>query len=117
MTTQAKQQLKNGLLAETFPEGIYISGNTFHNRDLLKSLGALWAPDVKKWRLPTGTDLSPLLPPPPPPRPAINLWAVRRVGGRCCSRAMARFDSENPQGPLWYVCPDHGTWKSDYTGD
>ena len=116
------EYLLNGLIAETSGEAIWISGATYDNRELLKSLGATWVPAEKKWRLPVGTDLSSLR---PPPRPRViyepNLWVYDRVRDRrnreCCSQCKRRFDDENPQGPMWFVCPVHGKWKSDYTGD
>lgn len=107
----SQENLVNGMIAETFPEGIYISGNTYWNKDYLKSLGAVWKPDVKKWRLPPGTDLQPL-------RPIPVIKPFRRCkSGRCCSKATVEFDKENPQGPLWYICKVHGNYKSNYTGD
>jgi len=113
MTTY--EYLLYGLRAEITLEHILITGSTYNNRDLLKSLGAKWSPDKKAWALPYGTDLSSLR---PPPRPQyLPLPARCRYGGRCCSQAVASFDKENPQGPLWYKCPVHGTWKSCYTGD
>jgi hypothetical protein len=41
----------------------------------------------------------------------------RPRNGRCCQRCQVMIDKNRPDGPLWYVCPDHGRWQSDYTGD
>jgi hypothetical protein len=115
------EYLLYGLKATITHEGISITGSTYNNRELLKKLGAKWSSVDKAWKLPYGTDLADLRPPPPPPQPQrpkflpLPSHAIR--GGRCCTRAVARFDDENPQGPLWYVCPMHGTYKSCYTGD
>ena len=131
----AKEQLRNGLYAETSAEGTLISGKTFENKEMLKQMKAVWIPEVKMWRLPPGTDLQPLrlqvpaahvalsqtrtsVPQPVPRTRQVNLYANRpRRYGACCSKCKTRFDEDRPDGPLWYVCPDHGTWKSDYTGD
>lgn len=124
-----KENLVNGLYAEISSEGIFISGKTFDNKDMLKQMKAVWVPEVKKWKLPPGTDLQPLRPQVPmrtqvPMRPPearvrqINIYADRpRRYGACCAKCKTAFDNYNPQGPLWYICPDHGKWKSDYTGD
>lgn len=118
MTT--KEYLLYGLVATTTTglDDILITGNTYNCREVLKSLGAKWSPEQKAWKLPSGTDLSALRPPPPPPQPRFQPLPSRAIrGGRCCSRASAKLDDENPQGPLWYICPVHGTYKSCYTGD
>lgn len=120
MTT--KEYLINGLVAEITPEEISITGNTYHYREMLKSLGAKWSPEKKAWKLPSGTDLAALRPPPPPPRQTYqpNMWVFdrpRKRNSACCSKCKREFDDVNPQGPMWFVCPVHGKWKSDYTGD
>lgn len=118
MTT--KEYLLYGLVATTTTtlDDISITGNTYNCRDLLKSLGAKWSPEQKAWKVFYGTDLSVLRPPPPPPKPRFQpLPAKAYRGGSCCRQAKTKFDDENPQGPLWYICPVHGTWKSCYTGD
>lgn len=114
MTT--KEYLLYGLVATITLDGISITGNTYNCRDLLKSLGAKWSSQEKAWKLPYGTDLSDLRPP-PPPRRFQPLPAKAYRGGPCCGHAKPKLDDENPQGPLWYICPVHGTWKSCYTGD
>jgi hypothetical protein len=48
------------------------------------------------------------------------MWVFDRPRNRnksCCSKCKREFDRENPQGPMWFVCPVHGKWQSDYTGD
>jgi hypothetical protein len=117
-----KEYLLGGLVADISSEAIWVSGNTYQNRDSLKSLGAVWVPDKKKWRLPAGTDLSILRPPPQQPRVyEPNIWVYDRLRDKrrreCCSKCKREFDRENPQGPMWFVCPVHGKWQSDYTGD
>lgn len=113
MTT--KEYLINGLIAETGGDGISITGNTFPYKEFLKSLGGKWSPSQKAWILSLDADLSQLRPPPQPRYLPLPKHAIR--GGKCCSRAKAELDKENPQGPLWYICPVHGTYKSCYTGD
>jgi hypothetical protein len=119
MTTH--EYLLYGLKATTTSEGISITGNTYNCRDLLKNLEAKWSAAEKAWKLPSGTDLSSLRPPPAPPRVyQPNMWVFDRPRNRnksCCSQCKREFDQDNPQGPMWYVCPVHGKWKSDYTGD
>jgi hypothetical protein len=120
MTTH--EYLLYGLKATTTSEGISITGSTYNNRELLKSLGAKWSASEKAWKLPYGTDLAPLRPPPPPPRVyQANMWAFDKLRDKrrreCCSQCKREFDKENPQGPMWFVCPVHGRWQSDYTGD
>jgi hypothetical protein len=118
-----KEYLLNGLVAEITPEAIHISGNTYSFRETLKSMGAKWSPEQKVWRLPAGADLSALRPPPPPPPKVYeaNMWVYDRMRDRrrreCCSQCRRELDEIDPQGPMWYVCPVHGKWKSDYTGD
>jgi hypothetical protein len=124
---QRTESLINGLVAEFYPDGVLISGRTFDNKDAIKALGASWSPPLKKWKLPLDVDLSSLRPqvreqPPPQPRaqvqPRVNLYANRpRRRGACCSQCKTEFDQFRPDGPLWYVCPVHGKWQSDYTGD
>lgn len=116
------EHLLYGLTATITLEGILIRGSTYQNRELLKTMGAKWSPAQKAWALPSGSDLSALRPPPPPPRPAYqpNMWVFDRPRNRnknCCSQCKREFDRENPQGPMWYVCPVHGKWQGDYTGD
>jgi hypothetical protein len=108
-----KERLINGLLCEYELEGIFISGNTFANKELLKQHGAAWVPEKKVWSFPLGTDISFLrLPPPPPPRPPVQ--KVHRTW--ICAKKKSTLDPDNPQGPLLWVCECHGTWKSDYDG-
>jgi hypothetical protein len=117
------EYLLYGLKATITLESISITGSTYNNRDLLKSLGAKWSAEQKAWKLPYGTDLSSLRPPPPPPRQTYqpNMWAFDRIRNNrrkeCCSQCKREFDEVNPQGPMWFVCPVHGKWQSDYTGD
>jgi len=128
-----------GLFAEVIPDQcIFISGKTFDSKDLLKSMGAVWVPEVKKWKLPLTADLSSLrlqvqeqLPrhqpqPQPKPQPRAqlyepNIWVYDKIRDRrerpCCKKCKREIDKYRPDGPLWYVCPDHGKWQSDYTGD
>lgn len=129
----------NGLLAEFYPDGVLISGRTFDNKDALKALGAVWSPPLKKWKLPLETDLSSLRPQIPSksqsqiqsqtqPQRQIrvnqhepNIWVYDRMRDRgrrqCCSQCKTELDKVRPDGPLWFVCPQHGKWQSDYTGD
>ncbi len=117
--------LQHGLYAEVIPDQcILISGKTFDQKDRLKSLGGIWAPDLKKWKFPLNADLSSLQPqvrlqtkPAPQPAPRIIYAQRPRRPGRCCSKCQVMIDKKRPDGPLWYVCPDHGTYQSDYTGD
>jgi hypothetical protein len=120
MTTH--EYLLYGLKATITLEGISITGNTYHCRDILKNLGAKWSADEKAWKLPYGTDLSSLRPPPPPPQIyQSNMWVFDTLRNKrrreCCSKCKRELDKENPQGPMWFVCPVHGKWQSDYTGD
>lgn len=128
----ATLQLYSGLKATQAEDVILLSGKTFDYKDLIKSIpGAKWDAQNKLWRLPLGSDLSPLVPPPPPPPSAAMRQAIadyyisdaylRRVcgrnkNGRCCSEATTRLDDFNPQGPMWYVCAKHGEHKSSYDG-
>jgi hypothetical protein len=136
---QRKETLINGLIAEYYPDGILISGRTFDSKDALKALGAVWSPPLKKWKLPLETDLSsfrPQVPPQGQPRPQEqsrgqlpsratvyepNMWVYDRMRDKrrspCCSQCKTELDKFRPDGPLWYVCPQHGKWQSDYTGD
>lgn len=120
------ETLAFGLNAKTTPEGIEISGKTFDNKERLKLLGAKWNGEKKVWVLPLDSDLSSLKVPPisASMRQQIADYAIsdaylrrgRSRHGRCCSAATTKFDDYNPQGPLWYVCETHGTYKSDYDG-
>jgi hypothetical protein len=109
-----------GLFAEVVPDQcILISGKTFDSKDLLKSLGGVWVPDLKKWKLPLTADLSSLqpqvkVPPRPPPR---TDFLGKPMVRRCCQNCKVMYDKKRPDGPLWFVCPTHGTWQSDYTID
>jgi hypothetical protein len=129
---QRRETLINGLVADFYPDGILISGKTFENKDALKALGAVWSPPLKKWKLPLETDLSslrpqvPLQPPQPQPQRQIrvhepNMWVYDRLRDnrrrQCCNQCKTEIDKVRPDGPLWYVCPQHGKWQSDYTGD
>ena len=130
--TQRKETLINGLLAEFYPDGVLISGRTFDNKDALKALGAVWSAPLKKWKLPLQVDLSSLRPqvspqqsrPQEQPRANVyepNMWVYDRMRDKrrtkCCNQCKTEIDKFRPDGPLWYVCPQHGKWQSDYTGD
>ena len=122
---QRTENLINGLVAEYYPDGILVGGRTFDSKDAIKALGGVWAPALKKWKFPLQTDLSslrpqvPQAPPQQPPQPVrFNLYANRpRRPRECCSQCKTELDRVRPDGPLWYVCPVHGKWRSDYTGD
>lgn len=123
---QRTETLINGLVAEFYPDGVLISGRTFDSKDAMKALGGVWSPNLKKWKFPLTVDLSSLRPQVPsqpvyqprPQPPRVNLYANRpRRPGACCSQCKTEFDKYRPDGPLWYVCPVHGKWQSDYTGD
>jgi hypothetical protein len=49
-----------GLKAEERRNGIYISGNTFPVKNTIKTMGGIWDRNTKQWKLPLGTNLSPL---------------------------------------------------------
>jgi hypothetical protein len=133
--SQRRETLINGLVAEFYPDGILISGRTFDSKDVLKALGGVWSPPLKKWKLPLTADLSSLTPqipsqsqPQNQPQRQIrvnqyepNMWVYDRMRDRgrrqCCSQCKTEFDKVRPDGPLWFVCPQHGKWQSDYTGD
>lgn len=131
--SQRRENLINGLVAEFYPDGVLISGRTFDSKDVLKALGGVWSPPLKKWKLPLNADLSSLTPqipsqpqPQPQPQPRVmqyepNIWVYDRVRDRrrrqCCSQCKTELDKYRPDGPLWYICPVHGKWQSDYTGD
>ena len=126
MSVSKTLSLRDGLKAEVLSDGIYLSGNTFAYKDHIKSLGATWLPDQKRWRLPVGADLSSLAQPQPQPQPqrqpyTENMWAYDSLRFRrnraCCSQCKREFDAYRPDGPMWFVCPVHGKWQSDYTGD
>lgn len=115
-----------GLNVEQSTENIRISGSTFDHKDKIKAIaGAKWNPAEKCWTVPIGSDLSALIQPVVQYRPAKdpgpNMWAFDRLRDvrrrECCSKCKREFDDFNPQGPMWFVCPVHGKWKSDYTGD
>jgi hypothetical protein len=106
-------KLINGLFATEKAGQHYISGNTFNNKDYLKSLGAKWSPDDKMWLLPAGTDIKPLLAP-PPPKPTKYLRSDRKW---ICAKKKPAFRPENVQGPLMWVCPCCPVFYSCYTGD
>lgn len=120
--------LNYGLMATTTPESIEITGRTFDSKDRLKALGAKWNSEKKAWVLPLGSDLSSLEVPPMSAsmRQQIADYIIsdsylsrmrgRSRHGRCCSQATTKFDEDNPQGPMWYVCAKHGNYKSDYDG-
>lgn len=121
--------------------------NTYHWKETIKAMGGKWQPATKTWVLPVEAVLQPLMPVLPPwvcchkarhldhhnktlvcsqhypkgntPQPPRFQPLPKHAyyGRPCCSHAKARFDSENPQGPMWYDCPSHGTYKSCYTGD
>jgi hypothetical protein len=131
---QRSETLINGLLAEFYPDGVLISGRTFDNKDALKALGAVWSAPLKKWKLPLQVDLSSLRPQVSPqqwqsrsqeqPRANVyepNMWVYDRMRdkrrSKCCNQCKTELDKFRPDGPLWYVCPQHGKWQSDYTGD
>jgi hypothetical protein len=113
---------------ETLADGrVVLSGNTFAYKDAIKaaSLAALpmgtaagWDAATKGWTVAAGSDLSFIKPPAPAPvapRPAAVFRRAR--DGWCCQKAKAEFDPHVPQGPMWYVCPDHGRCKSNWAGD
>jgi hypothetical protein len=104
--------LKYGLIATRIGNQYYIQGNTYNNRDLLKSMGAKWSSVDRMWLLSTDTDIGMIR---RPVQPTPSKWA--RGGGKCCSKAIPEIDNDVPQGPLWYSCPVHGKHKSNYTGD
>lgn len=56
------EYLKYGLIAEKNPKEswIWISGNTFEQRELLRKMNGIWVAHKKKWRLPGSTDLASL---------------------------------------------------------
>ena len=119
-------QLYPGLQATQTEDAILLSGKTFEFKEQIKSISAAkWDAGKKLWRLPLGSDLSPLLPPPSPLISAsmqqiantyLRRISIRTSHGRCCSEATAKFDDFNPQGPMWYVCAKHGNYKSHYNG-
>lgn len=103
--------------------GYAVSGSTFSYKDQIKAIpGARWNAAEKVWGLPSDANLS-LLQQPAPRRgaPTQNMWAFDRLRDvrrrECCSKCKREFDAFDPQGPMWFVCPVHGKWKSDYTGD
>jgi hypothetical protein len=124
---QRKETLINGLVADFYPDGVLISGKTFENKDALKALGAVWSPPLKKWKLPLQVDLSSLRPQEQPrgqPQMRVhepNMYVYDRMPSKrnrqCCNQCKTEIDKFRPDGPLWYVCPQHGKWQSDYTGD
>lgn len=129
MAQQQQELLIDGMVIKRTDEYSEISGRTYDSRELLKARGGKWHPQSKTWRFPPETDFSDLKLPPPPPPSARELQAradyyisdayLRRVVPRrrdCCKKCTREFDDFNPQGPMWYVCPDHGKWKSDYDG-
>ena len=59
-TRSATRKNQPKLFAETRNNGIYLSGNTFASRNLIKPLGGIWKPELKKWVVPLGTNLSTL---------------------------------------------------------
>ena len=114
-----------GLNVEQGTENIRISGSTFDHKDKIKAIaGAKWNPAEKCWTVPLGSDLSTLIRPVERYMyrdPGPNMWVFDRLRDvrrrECCSKCKREFDDFNPQGPMWFVCPVHGKWKSDYTGD
>lgn len=112
----SSETLRYGLLLFKQSDCFEIKGQTYDNRDLLKSLGAKWNPERKAWILPLTTDLSSLKLPPPPPRqtPVRKLKKVFRTW--ICDKKQAQLDPYNPQGPMIWVCSCCGTYKSDYDG-
>lgn len=127
MSVPQTLSLRDGLKAEVLSDGIYLSGNTYNYKDHIKSLGGTWLPDQKRWRLPVGTDLTSLLQQVPRAlaqarqQVSQNMWAYdslrHRRRSECCSKCKREFDAYRPDGPMWFVCPVHGKWQSDYTGD
>ena len=117
-----QETLKYGLVLHKTQEGLQISGRTYEVREYLKSKGGKWNPQAKAWLFSAETDFSDLkMPPPPPPKPyEPNMWVFDRLRDKrrreCCSQCKREFDEFDPQGPMWYVCPTHGKWKSDYSG-
>jgi hypothetical protein len=121
--------LRNGLVLTKTPEGLEISGRTYDAREYLKSKGGKWNPQTKAWLFHADTDFSELALPPPPKPSARELQAradyfisdaylhrASRRNRECCSQCRRELDDFNPQGPMWYVCPTHGKWKSSYDG-
>ncbi len=111
------ERLGNGLTLKRRPDVLEISGWTYEHRERLKALGGKWQPDQKVWLLPIGADLTEFKPVPVPrqPKPVPTLQKVFRTW--ICIKKKAQLDPTNPQGPMLWVCPCHGTWRSDYTGD
>jgi hypothetical protein len=112
-----------GLQVERTDAGYRVSGRTFDYKELIKAIpGAKWNAAEKVWSLPSDASLF-TLQRPIPRREVIqpNMWAFDRLRDvqrrECCSKCTREFDDFNPQGPMWFVCPTHGRWKSDYTGD
>jgi hypothetical protein len=112
-----------GLQVEQTDAGYRVSGKTFNYKELIKAIpGAKWNAAEKAWTLPSDAQLF-TLQRPIPRREVIqpNMWAFDRLRDvrrrECCSKCTRKLDDFNPQGPMWYVCPVHGSWKSDYTGD
>lgn len=103
---------------------IQISGKTFDHKDKIKAIaGAKWNPAEKCWTVPVGSNISALMDPSVKyvyRDPGPNMWAYDRMRDvrrrECCKKCTREFDDFNPQGPMWFVCPDHGKWKSDYDG-
>ncbi len=122
------ETLNFGLSLLRTPEGLEISGKTFQRKDTLKSLGGRWSVEKRVWLLPLDADLTSLRQPPPSAAMRqqmadyfisdnyLHRVSGRSRHGRCCSEATTKLDDFNPQGPMWYVCAKHGSYKSDYDG-
>lgn len=112
-----------GLQVNVTEAAFVVSGRTFDHKEKIKAIaGSKWSPADKAWTLPLDADLSTLLAPVVVSRPAapkVSLWGSTRNTWRraCCSQCKNEFDKYRPDGPMWFVCPVHGTWKSDYSGD
>lgn len=113
------ETLAKGLFMKQTPEGLEISGKTYDNRDLLKSLGGKWNAEKKVWVLPLTANVELLRQPPPPPAPAPVPRPVPRqkvFRTWICGNKKAKLDPYNPQGPMIWVCSCCPTYKSDYDG-
>ena len=122
-TQSAKMEFFPGLQVTQTATGYSVSGMTFNYKEQIKTIpGARWNAAEKAWTLPNDANLTLLQRPVPRREPYTpNMWAFDRLRDtrrrECCSNCKREFDRTNPQGPMWFVCPTHGRWQSDYTGD
>ena len=109
----AKMTYLHGLTVAMTDTNVHISGHTFIHKDIIKAIqGSRWNPELKCWSLPIDADLSSLMATNQPSTISRN-----RLDKECCGSCKRELDIHYPQGPMWFVCPTHGRWKSNYTGD